>query len=891
MGKKPGAPKFTAANHFTAVPVQKRLSNGATFTKIMVLDMGYEARATALLQASYVKSFLKKSKWERTKGGLRSYAEKKWTSGGGRKLAKQGLKYAIAGAAFATLAAITGPGALIILGVGLAASALTKGGAKAADEINSFSDRLKNTGDPNPINPDSTDKAIPPDSPSKVMPVVLENEGITTVVGLLFRHWSDIRLFRETYCKDWKPGKALKKSYEREFLALKHFKDAGTVEEWRNWEAGEAGKLRNFSEYFSALSDVGDRAARNVAKRKPNKMSMVKTDVNFMRLKIKKLTFYNACLMDYCRMMTAEQALLQEAVVKAWEQVVSLTQRQAHIRSDHSRCDHKKSSGCFGGLDLLAELVGEDKLGHIVVMDDPPPTSPPPGFEAIANREQTMKDASAVMDFFRKFPGRRTKSEFVQKKVVDTAGKWAAKKAASSTVKAAKTGTLPGIGTPDLGDLTWPKLGDVQWGDLGRPSVNGPEAPDIDPGWPSVGDINWPRLNGKFPKAPTLGDLGGIDVDWPDVGALGAGVPALGVNFYLQNQVIEPVPGLGALVGDLTDFLFQHFHNLDLRDHMKELDAMVAGLEKEEVELEHGGRIVKALKVKSTEQNEKFFRDQLPSHPEMDNFKKELHAAASKVRHYVLKGDRRRKRFLELYDQITLGASEAQPAHCKNCKEAFKLSYAFFDMVKTMWKLEQHIMFLDVFAKGVLSGLKEQSATYHFPYEAGGSLAEWFRFWHHLEPQDPSDGVAMAADLEAEPLPDGESTGAVVDVFEENWTPLIDSDVEDEPASPGVAAAPAATPIQPVPHAIEYESDQFALSSSSASAVVDMFPLSDDFVLSSSVDTATLRSSADPENTDEFEPAPDAPASPPPAAPVGMTATQPANAAEERDPFELSSDD
>lgn len=682
MGKSKPKHAFSLApaDHFDTTEIRRR-SDGSP-KRLEVTDIGYEARAVALLQVAYAKSFLNQPLLERVRSGMRSYAEKKWTAGGKAKVATQALKYAVAGAAFATLAAVTGPGVVVILGVGLAATILTKAGSKGIDKFGtgSVADRLKKSGDPDPLTSSS---------PSDVMPIVHEHGGVTIVIEHLFRHWSDIRLMRESYSDGFEPADRLAESYRLESVALSHFKKARRVEEWKNWEDGEAGRLEDFSEYFSALDGKKDRAKNQATKKLPNKMSMTKVDVNFMRLKVKKLTFYCACIMDYCSMTLAEHALMHEAMVQSWAELVALVRRQAHIRSDHTHCHHSADGGCFGGLELLEDLVDEEFEGLVEIADDPAPATPPPDIESIADRGQTIGEAADWVNKIRRQPGRAKVPEFVQKE----AAKRVIKKGMTKGVKLAKGG---GSGKG------------VQW--------------------PSVPDLKL--------AAPNAVDL-------------------------INSHITVPVaPCIGELAGDLTDFIFQHFDNLGARDRIKTLEALTRGLQKETVTLKHCGEVVTATILKGNNQNEAFFREMLPAHEDLADFKKQLIAAANKIEHYVKKSDRRRQAFLKVYEPIVARASDDNPAHCVTCQEASKLAYLFFNLLKTMWKLEQHVMFLHVFAKGVASGLKDQSdKKFYFPFEASENLANWFEFWHDLQPSPPTttpSSEAEATDDDAEAVDDDE---------------------------------------------------------------------------------------------------------------------------------------
>jgi hypothetical protein len=162
----------------------------------------------------------------------------------------------------------------------------------------------------------------------------------------------------------------------------------------------------------------------------------------------------------------------------------------------------------------------------------------------------------------------------------------------------------------------------------------------------------------------------------------------------------------------------------------------------------------------------------LPAHKDLGDFKKHLIAAANKIEHYVKKSDRRRQAFLKVYEPIVARASDGNPAHCVTCQEASKLAYLFFNLLKTMWKLEQHVMFLHVFAKGVASSLKDQSdKKFYFPFEASENLANWFEFWHDLQPTPPTttpSSDAESTDDDAESVnDDAEEIDDEVDVTDD----------------------------------------------------------------------------------------------------------------------------
>ena len=93
-----------------------------------------------------------------------------------------------------------------------------------------------------------------------------------------------------------------------------------------------------------------------------------------------------------------------------------------------------------------------------------------------------------------------------------------------------------------------------------------------------------------------------------------------------------------------------------------------------------------------------FFIDQLPNFDELrdGSFTKELAAVGNKIEHYLRKGEQRKKEFLEVYEPICerskLSPNNFSPS--ESCEESFKLAYTYFLAVKTLWKMEQHIILL-----------------------------------------------------------------------------------------------------------------------------------------------------------------------------------------------------
>jgi hypothetical protein len=197
-----------------------------------------------------------------------------------------------------------------------------------------------------------------------------------------------------------------------------------------------------------------------------------------------------------------------------------------------------------------------------------------------------------------------------------------------------------------------------------------------------------------------------------------------------------------------------------------------------------------------------------------------LKAVGAKIDHYVKKGDRRKAKFAKLYEQIVSRAAESgTPPAFKNCKEASELAYHFFNMLKTLWKLEQHIMFLQVFAQGIACSLKEAATAArpplqgtstipdgpaYFPHEAATGLDQWFHFWRQVplpqppaapaattpnSPQDPSSSVLSTSGDESSSSSvlstngDESSSSSVLSTNEDESAASSVLSSDDEPAS------------------------------------------------------------------------------------------------------------
>ncbi|MCB9844739.1 MAG: hypothetical protein H6811_01960 [Phycisphaeraceae bacterium] len=659
----------------------KKVGRGSS-ARLEVTDKGYEERAIMLLELAYRTAFLNQPYSETIKSGMRSYFEKKWTAAGKAGVAKKVAQYAVAGGAFVVMTAVTGPTVLVLIGVTAGALALKKGVSYGIDKagVKSVEDRLKKAGDPD---------APHADSPSEVLPIMLEHGGIAKAIEHLCSHWRDIKLFKSKYGKKTHSAKhKQKQSHKREAAALSNFQGAADVEAWREWEGGTppdyldaAGKLINASNQFSAAGAA--KKAKMAAKGLKNSVSAQKTDDNFMRLKIKKLTYYCSCVMDYCRHFQAEHAKIHAAVIGGWADLTRLVVPQAHVCGSHESC--ADDPPCFGGFGLLRARAEQKGCAELLDSFDLGETQSAAITGRLAkahftHREEAGQQTSRAAGVIRtklgydKFTGAKLKgAKKVQEKVT--------KKLIDASWQAATTGDLSG-----LEDLAKDPTGTGAAKEAAKDAI--------------------------------LTALRAGEIPSPDA--------------LLNAPVGAPiVPCSGQIAEDLTDFFFSHYReNISARERMK---LLTEGLQKNDKGFERANRIVADAMEAVENQNEQFFMDRLPTNEDMKRtFQAELISAANKIEHYVLKGDRRREKFVSYYEAVC-GRGNLQ-----SCEEGYELAYRFFNMLKTLWKLEQHIMFIYVFAKGVACALEAEAGDYYFPSDAAAGLAEWFEFWHRVPACNPA---------------------------------------------------------------------------------------------------------------------------------------------------------
>lgn len=715
--------------------------------RLNVKDDGFEQRARDMLELAYRTAFLNQPFGEVMKSGMRSFFEKKWTAYGEAGVAKKVAQYAVGAASFAVLTALTGPGVVVLVGVAVGAAALKKGLSKGIDEAAGVGNELKRAGDRARAGAKSA---------SQVLKVVLRKRGVTTVIERLMNHWGDVKLFQNVYGQKVYTIKEQKKTvFRREADALAHFRQMGAVDEWRKWDGGT--RNENYLDAAGKLSDSSSQYAsagffntiKEGAKSLTNTVSG-RTNRNFMRLKIKKLTFYNACLMDYCRSFKEEHDRVYQAVVEGWDNVSDLVRMQAHVTGSHHLCSDKR---CFGGYALLQQVAEAE--GCTALLEKMPPKAKKmkagrlsAGF---AKADDAVQQPSAM--------GKKIRKRFQSANMTD-------KQEKAARLAAAKGG----------------KAAVVKGGRKVKQAIDGGGASA------SMG-VAWPSMPTEVPN------------------------PATAITSALGPPV---VPCLGQVASDLTEFFFSHYKgSMGAREKMA---ALTEGLQEADATLENGNRIVADAMESLDRQDAAFFIQRIPTADQMEHgFKAELVTAATKIEHYVLKGDRRRKQFLDLYEKI----SAREPAACASCEEAYELAYRFFNMLKTLWKLEQHLMFVQVYAKGIAAALEEQAGSYCFPAEAAGSLAAWFEFWHYVPEVSTASASSTSVSSHSTSLPGGDSTSpetsSVAEVDAEESGPSRsggdgrDSEEEESAEASGEAsreeASEEATPASVVDSGSSTDSD------------------------------------------------------------------------------------
>ena len=698
-------PQIDPEEHFSVA-----LETHRGVRRLRVDDIGYEDRAVMLIETEYRHAFLEQSKMEIMRSGLRSYFEKSWSAGGKAGVAKKVLAYSVAAATFTTLTVLSGGTLAVVLGVGAGAFILKKAGNKALDKSStgSVEKRLKKLGDPDA--PDSK-------SASAVLPVMIEHGGVAKIIDNLSKAWFDLNLFAERYNgKSFTPKEVKKRAFLRQTDALNYFNAGGRTELWREWQVPEKQKTGEQFKYNRLKRNQKDKEDVSrwrhpfaATKLRQNTVQGQTATYDFMRLKIKKLTYYNACLLDWCKNFRAEHARLHETVATCWDDMTSLVMQQTHLCGNHAECKDARCYGGFGILRSLAQAKGLEEYLDDETTRDLTAAAEPTGALDNAEAVDPAQAGANVSRSAHMLHGKLFHKQLSGKKlkVAKLAVKKAISKAAGRGVNAATSGSLdPLFDNNDDEDVT-------------RKAAR-------DAAQKAVSAI----ASGQAPNAAKI----------------------------LSASVNAPVvPCLGQIAADLTALLFSHYReNIGAREQMQVLTEGVLG-DTSGVPLR--ARVMLSTLEKADAQNNAFFISQLPDALNTDLFKDELKAVGAKIDHYVKKGDRRKAKFAKLYEHIVSRAAESgTPPAFKNCKEASELAYHFFNMLKTLWKLEQHIMFLQVFAQGVACSLKEAATAArpplqgtstipdgpaYFPHEAATGLDQWFHFWRQVPlPQPPAAPAA-----------------------------------------------------------------------------------------------------------------------------------------------------